>query len=43
MDKEYYDNNDNKKIIIDFIAGMTDDFFLNEVNELNEKQHIKKY
>ena len=29
--KEYKDNNDNKRIVIDFIAGMTDDFFLKEI------------
>jgi dGTPase len=29
--KEYKENNDNKRIVIDFIAGMTDDFFLKEI------------
>ena len=29
--KEYRDNTDNKRIVIDFIAGMTDDFFLEEI------------
>ena len=27
--------NDNKKIVIDFIAGMTDDYFLNELNSIS--------
>ena len=34
MNKDYINSNDNKKIVIDFIAGMTDDFFLNEVNSI---------
>ena len=29
---EYKKNTDNKKIVIDFIAGMTDDYFIDEVN-----------
>ena len=29
--KEYIENNSNKRIVIDFIAGMTDDFFLKEI------------
>ncbi|MBQ3420728.1 MAG: phosphohydrolase, partial [Romboutsia sp.] len=29
----YINNNSNKRIVIDFIAGMTDDFFLNEVKK----------
>ena len=29
----YKNNNSNKRIVIDFIAGMTDDFFLNEVKK----------
>jgi dGTPase len=29
--KEYRENTDNKRIVIDFIAGMTDDFFLEEI------------
>ena len=35
MDKSYIDNTDNKKIIIDFIAGMTDDYFINQLNKIN--------
>ena len=29
--KEYREKTDNKRIVIDFIAGMTDDFFLEEI------------
>ena len=29
--KEYRENNSNEQIVIDFIAGMTDDFFLKEI------------
>lgn len=29
MSDEYINKNDNKKIVIDFIAGMTDDYFVN--------------
>ena len=29
--KEYIENNSNERIVIDFIAGMTDDFFLKEI------------
>lgn len=29
--KEYREHTDNKRIVIDFIAGMTDDFFLEEI------------
>ena len=31
MDENYYKNTDNKKIIIDFIAGMTDDYFVDQL------------
>ena len=30
MNKEYMDNTSNKRKVIDYIAGMTDDYFLNE-------------
>lgn len=33
----YINNNSNKRIVIDFIAGMTDDFFLNEVKKACKK------
>lgn len=35
MPSEYVDTNDNKKIVIDFIAGMTDDYFLNLLKTVN--------
>ncbi len=31
--KEYLENNSNKKIVIDFIAGMTDEFFLKSISK----------
>ena len=33
--EEYRKNTDNKKIVIDFIAGMTDDFFIKEIESVN--------
>lgn len=35
MDRKYLENTDNKKIVIDFIAGMTDDYFLNQFNSIS--------
>lgn len=32
MDKEYLDNNSNKQKVIDYIAGMTDEYFKNLIN-----------
>ena len=34
--KEYIEDTENKRIIIDFIAGMTDDFFLNEIKNTDK-------
>ena len=34
MNKDYITNTDKKQIVIDFIAGMTDDFFLNEYKSI---------
>ena len=36
-EKEYIESTENKRIIIDFIAGMTDDFFLNEIKNADKK------
>lgn len=33
MDKSYLENTDNKRKVIDFIAGMTDDLFIREIEE----------
>ncbi len=33
MDSNYLNNTDNKQIVIDFIAGMTDDFFIAQLKE----------
>ena len=32
--KEYLDNTSDERKVIDFIAGMTDNLFLNEINNL---------
>ena len=33
--EEYMKKTDNRRIVIDFIAGMTDDFFIKEINSVN--------
>ncbi len=35
MNEEYITKSDNKKIVIDFIAGMTDDYFMNLLKTVN--------
>lgn len=35
MDNNYINNTDKKQIVIDFIAGMTDDYFVNSINEIS--------
>ena len=34
MDASYIDNTDSKRMVIDYIAGMTDDYFINRYNEI---------
>lgn len=34
MDKSYLENNTPGRIAVDFIAGMTDDYFLSQFNNL---------
>ena len=34
MDENYINNTDNKRIVIDFIAGMTDDYFINQLYDI---------
>ena len=36
MSADYIDNNTNERIIIDYIAGMTDNYFINEFNILKK-------
>ena len=36
MSLEYIKNNSNERIIIDYIAGMTDNYFINEYNILKK-------
>lgn len=36
MSEEYQENNTNFRIVIDFIAGMTDSYFINEFNRLKK-------
>lgn len=35
MNEEYKNNTSNERIVIDYISGMTDDFFVNEYNKLS--------
>lgn len=35
MNEEYKNNTSNERIVIDYISGMTDDFFVNECNKLS--------
>lgn len=37
MDSEYIKNTKKERIVLDYIAGMTDEFFLNSVNVLMKK------
>ena len=37
MSKDYIKNNDKRRIVIDFIAGMTDEFFLSEYKKCEGK------
>ena len=36
MDQEYLDNTSDERKVIDYIAGMTDDYILKEYNSLSE-------
>ena len=36
MSLQYIKNNSNERIIIDYIAGMTDNYFINEYNILKK-------
>ena len=36
MNNDYINNNTNERIVIDYIAGMTDDYFINEYNYLKK-------
>jgi dGTPase len=38
MDDSYLNGNNNQKIIIDYIAGMTDDFFINQINKIKSSK-----
>ena len=38
MDKEYLEKTSNERKVIDYIAGMTDDYFLNEYKRLIDKK-----
>lgn len=35
MDKEYKNNNTPERIVIDYVAGMTDDYFMKEYNRIS--------
>ena len=36
LDKKYLESNDNKQIVIDFLAGMTDDYFDKQISKINK-------
>ena len=38
LDKEYLEKTSNERKVIDYIAGMTDDYFLNEYKRLIDKK-----
>ena len=38
MDEEYIKNTTDERKVIDYIAGMTDDYFINEYNRLKNKE-----
>ena len=38
MISEYKENNTHERIVIDYIAGMTDDFFLREYERITKEQ-----
>ncbi len=40
--KSYQENNSYKRVVIDYIAGMTDDFALKEYNKMINTDHNKK-
>ena len=35
MDACYIDNTDSKRMVIDYIAGMTDDYFVKKIKEIS--------
>ena len=35
MDASYIDNTDSKRMVIDYIAGMTDDYFVKKIKEIS--------
>jgi len=39
MNDKYKNNNTNERIVIDYIAGMTDDYFIKEYNKIIAKKH----
>ena len=38
MEQEYIDNTDTKRMIIDYISGMTDEYFIDKVNKIMVKK-----
>jgi dGTP triphosphohydrolase len=39
MTKEYIVNTSNTRKVIDYIAGMTDDYMINEYNKIKESNN----
>lgn len=40
QNKKYLENTNSKRNVIDFIAGMTDDFFIHQIDDLVDKNEI---
>ena len=38
MSKDYYKNNSYERIVLDYVSGMTDDYFIEQYNKMNIKK-----
>ncbi len=38
MSKDYYKNNSYERIVLDYVSGMTDDYFIEQYNKINIKK-----
>ena len=41
MSEEYLNNTNDARKVIDYIAGMTDNYFINQYNKYKEKSYEK--
>ena len=37
MSKDYYKSNTYERIVLDYVSGMTDDYFMEQYNKMNIK------